>query len=103
MEHQFEIAARTCTSSEFSLILENGRGCVEFSESLEGDCGRDRIQRCHLLTSFQEGPHQSRIFFQNSASKMANCSIVDIVIYLMLLPANSLQLIFYFLFPFTKI
>ena len=42
-------------------------------------------------------------FFLNSASKMANCSIVDIFNYLMLLLANSLQLIFYFLFPFTQI
>ena len=46
-----------------------------------------------FLTSFQEGPHQKlffQVFFQNSASKMANCIIVDIVInYLMLLLANS--------------
>ena len=45
-----------------------------------------------LLTSFQEGPHQKLFmqgFFQNSASKMANCIIVDIVNYLMLLLANS--------------
>ena len=42
-------------------------------------------------------------FFQNSATKMANCSIVDIVHSLMLLPANSLQLMFNFLFPFIKI
>ena len=28
----------------------------ESSESLEGDRGRDRVQRCHLLTSFQENP-----------------------------------------------
>ena len=45
-----------------------------------------------FLTSFQEGPHQKlffRGFFQNSASKIANCIIVDIVNYLMLLLANS--------------
>ena len=44
------------------------------------------------LTSFQEGPHQKLFyqgFFQNSASKMAKCNIVDIVNYLMLLLANS--------------
>ena len=75
----------------------------ESSESLEGDRGRDRVRRCRLLTSFQEGlegdrgrvesndaafltslqegPHQ-KLFFQgilNSASKKANCIIVDIV------------------------
>ena len=51
------------------------------------------MQRCHLLMSFQEGPPEncsSRIFFQNSASKMANCSIVDIVNYLMLLATGKL-------------
>ena len=35
----------------------------EFSESLEGDHGRDRVRRCHLLTSFQEGPTR-KLFFQ---------------------------------------
>ena len=44
-----------------------------------------------FLTSFQEGLQQkwffSRIFFQN-ASKLANCTIVDIVNYLMLLLVN---------------
>ena len=45
-----------------------------------------------FLTSFQEGPTRNcslQDFFQNSASKMANCIIVDIVNYLMLLLANS--------------
>ena len=45
-----------------------------------------------FLTSFQEGPHQKLFFqgfFQNSASKMANCTTVDIVNYLMLILANS--------------
>ena len=45
-----------------------------------------------FLTSFQEGPHQKLLFqgfFQHSASKMANCIIVDIVNYLLLLLANS--------------
>ena len=57
-----------------------------------------------FLTSFQEGPHQ-KLFFQNSASTMANCIIVDtsIVNYLMLLLANALRLFLNFLFPFTKI
>ena len=38
---------------------------------------------CNVLTSFQEGPHQLFFqgFFQNSASKMANCIIIDIVNY----------------------
>ena len=30
---------------------------------LEGDRGRDRVQRSHLLTSFQESPHHN-LFFQ---------------------------------------
>ena len=60
---------------------------TSFQEGLEGDRGRDRVQRCRLLTSFQEGPHQKLFqeFFQNSASKMVHCIIVDIVNYLMLL------------------
>ena len=49
--------------------------------------------------SFQEGPHQkivlSRIF-QNSAGKMANCIIVDIVFYLWQTVCNSFLI-------FTKI
>ena len=32
----------------------------ESSESLEGDRGRDRVQQCHFLTSFQEGPVHTR-------------------------------------------
>ena len=34
-----------------------------FQEGLEGDCGKDRVRWCHLLKSFQEGPHQ-KLFFQ---------------------------------------
>ena len=99
-----EDARRGPISEEHLLTVHTLHG--ESSESLEGDRGRDRVQQCHLLTSFQEGPHQkivlSKIFSQSSASKMANCRIVDIVNYLMLLLANSLQLIFIFLFPFIK-
>ena len=43
-------------------------------------------------SSFQEDPHQKLFFqgfFQSSASKMANCIIVDIVNYLVLVLANS--------------
>ena len=48
------------------------------------------VQPCRLSTSLQEGPHQELIFFSEfSASKMANCIIVDIVNYLMLLLENS--------------
>ena len=87
----------------------------ESSKSLEGDHGRDRVRLCHLLMSVQEGLEGdrgrdrvqqcrlfnvisrtstpeivlSRIFFQNSASMMANCIIIDTVNYLMLLLANS--------------
>ena len=60
----------------------------ESSQSLEG---RDRVRCCHLLTSFEEGSHQNcsfKDFIQKSASKMANCIIVDIV-NSMLLMANS--------------
>ena len=47
-----------------------------------------------FLTSFQEGPHQKFFFqgfFQSSASKMANCIIVDLSFILLLLeiPSNS--------------
>ena len=45
-----------------------------------------------FIASFQEGPRQKLFFqgfFQNCASKMANCNIVVIVNYLMLLLANS--------------
>ena len=45
-----------------------------------------------FLTSFQEGPHQKlffQFFFQNSASIMANCIIVDLFNYVFLLLANS--------------
>ena len=43
-----------------------------------------------FLMSFQEDQNCSfKDFFQNSASKMANCIIVDSVNYLMLLLANS--------------
>ena len=44
--------------------------------------GRDRVNGAAFLTSFQEGPHQKLFFqgffFQNSASKMANCTIVEV-------------------------
>ena len=48
---------------------------TSFQEGLEGDRGRDRVQRATFLTSFQEGPHQLIFqgFFHNSASKMGNC------------------------------
>ena len=62
---------------------------TSFQEGLEGDRGRNRVQRCRLFsiisTSFQEGPYQKLFFqgfFQNSASKIANCILVDIVNYL---------------------
>ena len=47
------------------------------------------VQPCCLSTSLQEGPHQELIFLEFSASKKANCSIVDIVNYLMLLLEKS--------------
>ena len=50
-----------------------------------------------FLTSFQEGPHQKLFFqgffFQNSACKMANCIIVDIVNYHL----QNLSSLFFFL------
>ena len=61
---------------------------MSLQEGLEADCGRDRVQWCRLLTSLQEGPHQKMFFqkkIQNSATKMANCIIVDIVKYILLL------------------
>ena len=65
---------------------------MSFQEGLEGDRGRDRVQRCRLFNVIPRSstPEMvlSRIFL-NSASKMAYCIIVDIVNYLMLLMANS--------------
>ena len=48
---------------------------MSFQEGLEGDHGRDRVQWCRLLMSFQEDPHQ-KLFFQEKI-KMANWIIVD--------------------------
>ena len=65
-------------------LLEGDRGrdrvrrcrlLTSFQEGLEGDRGRDQVQQCR---SFQEGPHQN-FFFQNSASKMAKSIVEDIV------------------------
>ena len=66
---------------------------MSFQEGLEGVHGRDRVQWYRLFNVFSRRSTPeivlSRIFFQNSASKMDNCIIVDIVNYLMLLLANS--------------
>ena len=43
----------------------------ESSNSLEGDCGMDRVRRCRLLTPFQEGTHHKLLRNLNSASKVA--------------------------------
>ena len=57
---------------------------MSIQEGLEGSHGRDRVQWVPRFNVI-EGPHQklffqSTIFFQNSASKMANWITVDIVI-----------------------
>ena len=57
----------------------------ESSKSLEGDHDRDRVRRCCLLTSFQEGPTRNSSFKKylfNSTRKVASWTIVDIVKYL---------------------
>ena len=57
----------------------------EYSKSLEGDCGMDRVPRCRLLTPFQEGTHYKLLAQYknlNSASKVANWIIVEILKYL---------------------
>ena len=77
-------------------MFANCTHIIESSKSLEGDHGKDRVQRCHLLTSFQEGPHQCAFkekSFQNSASKMANWIIVDIVKYLLALHVITSKLL----------
>ena len=79
-------------------LLEGDRGrdrvrlfslITSFQEGLEGDRGRDRVQwyRLFNVISKRSTPEivLSRIFFQNSATKMANCIIVDTVNYLILL------------------
>ena len=80
MEHKFEIAVRMLQVS-FDLFYRMrmdarwgpiGKNmythCGESSESLEDDCGGDRVQWCCFLTSFQEGPHQ-KWFVQEKNSK----------------------------------
>ena len=65
---------------------------MSFQEGLEGDPGRDRVQQRLFNVISRRSTLEIvllRIFFQNSASMMANCIIVDIVNYLMLLLANS--------------
>ena len=52
------------------------------------------MRRCHLLKSFQEGPHQQlffkkKIFPQNSAIKVANWIIVASYSQVSLLPASA--------------
>ena len=80
-------------------MFANCTHIIESSKSLEGDRGKDRVQRCHLLTSFQEGPHQCALkqkSFQNSASKMANWITVDtygIVKYLLTLHVITSKLL----------
>ena len=74
-------------------------------EGLEGDRGRDIVQWCHLLTSFQEGPHQ-KLFFQGKNifckqdgklyySRICQVSYV--------ITGKLLASHFLFLFSFTKI
>ena len=78
---------------------------MSFQEGLKGDCGKDRVQRCHLnIISRRSTPEivlsRKKSFPQNSASKMANSIVVDIVKYLCYYwqtLSNS------FLFSFTKI
>ena len=78
MERKFEIAARTLQVS-FDLFLRMGTDARRrpvreerythnggSSESLEVTVVWDRVQRCHLLTSFQEGLHQ-KLFFQGTS------------------------------------
>ena len=52
------------------------------SKSLEGDCGMDRVPRCRLLTPFQEGTDHKLLRNLNSACKVGNWIIVDILKYL---------------------
>ena len=45
----------------------------------------DRVPQCHLLTPFQEGTHHKLLAQEknlNSASKVANLIVVDILKYL---------------------
>ena len=68
--------------------MQRCRLLTSFQEGLEGDRVRDRVQRCHFLTVFKKVHTRNcsykgkKYFFQNSASKMANSIVVDIVKYL---------------------
>ena len=45
------------------------------SKSLESDCGRDKVQQCHLLMLFQEGPHQKLLPPFNVISRRSTTEI----------------------------
>ena len=85
----FSNCTRYCESSK-SLKGDRGRNRVQrcclltsFQDILEGDRGRDRVQWCRLINKKVHTRNCScKDFFQNSASKMAHCTIVDIVNYL---------------------
>ena len=49
------------------------------SKSLEGDHSKDRVQLCHLSTSFQEGPHQK--LFNLKTTKKQRWARLDDKIY----------------------
>ena len=44
------------------------------SKSLEGDCGRDRVRRCHRLTSFQEGLEGDR-----GSVRVQRCRLFNVI------------------------
>ena len=46
----------------------------ESSQSLEGDRGRDRVPRCHLLTSFQEGLEGDR-----GRNRVQRCRLFNVI------------------------
>ena len=54
---------------------------MSFQEGLEGDRGRDRVQGCHLLKKVHTRNCSFKEKTENSASKLANCIILAIILY----------------------
>ena len=74
--------------------MDRVRFLASFQEGLEGDvvrieCNSVVFQRNFKKVHTRNSSFKKNFKKNNSASKMANCSIVDIVNYLMLLLANS--------------
>ena len=48
-------------------------------EGLEGDRGKDRVQQCHLLKSFQESPHQKLFKYDGKLYYSGYCQLSYVI------------------------